>query len=122
MFKNLPAGKLAALFASCDVFALTPRYVNHEFEGYGLVYLEAGLYKKPVVGSFSGGVPEAVIDGETGMIVPENNSQATAEAIIRILKNSDLAKRLGEAGYRLAKERNWDRYIDKIINIYQNLG
>ena len=121
MFKNLPARQLAALFANCAVFALTPRYLNHEFEGYGLVYLEAGLYKKPVVGSLSGGVPEAVIDGETGLLVPENDHRAAAVAIIKILKNSELAERLGEGGYRLAKERNWDSYIDKVIKIYHNL-
>ncbi len=111
---------LSSLLENCDVFAMTPRYINHEFEGYGLVYLEAGLHKKPVVGTFSGGVPEAVINNKTGILVPENDINATAEAIIKILKDKSLAENLGNNGYELAKERNWDDYINKIIKIYES--
>jgi len=116
---NLPNEELKNLFRKCSVFALTPRYIDHQFEGYGLVYLEAGLYKKPVVGSRSGGVPDAVIDGETGLLIQENDPPATAAAIVKILKDPELAKKLGEGGYRLARERNWDDYIEKVIKIYE---
>ena len=118
IINNISSEQLSSLFYRCDLFALTPRYINHEFEGYGLVYLEAGLYKKPVVGSLSGGVPEAVINNETGILVPEKDERATAEAIIKILKDRQLAERLGNNGFKLAVERNWDDYIKKIINIY----
>jgi len=119
---DLSKEELAELYQNCDVFVMTPRYIDDTFEGYGLVYLEAGSYKKPVVGSLSGGVPEAVIDGQTGLLVPENDPQATAEAIIKILKNPELAKKLGDNGYRLAQERNWEDYIEKIIKIYKELA
>ena len=121
IFDKLSYGQLAFLFNKCDVFALTPRYVNHQFEGYGLVYLEAGLYRKPVVGSFSGGVPEAVIDGQTGILVPENDVEATAAAIIKILQNKSLADCLGENNFKLSQERNWDDYINKVIKLYQRI-
>ena len=109
------------LFKRCNVFALTSRYINHNFEGYGLVYLEAGLYKKPVVAADSGGVSDAVHHQKTGLLVPENNIEATADALIKILSNEELAQKLGEGNYRLAKERNWDDYIDQIIKIYRSV-
>ena len=119
ILQNTPAEELIYLFKRSNVFALTSRYINHNFEGYGLVYLEAGLYKKPVVAADSGGVSDAVHHQETGLLVPENNIEATADALIKILSNEELAQKLGEGNYRLAKERNWDDYIDQIIKIYR---
>ena len=119
---NISNEQLTKLYQQCAVFALTSRYTDNVFEGYGLVFFEAGLYKKPVVGSRSGGIPEAVIDGQTGLLVPENNPQATAQAIIKILKDKELAQRLGENNYRLAKERNWDNYIKEVIKIYEQFS
>ncbi len=113
--------ELAFCFQHCSVFAMLPKYIDHEFEGYGLVYLEAGLYKKPVVGTFSGGVPEAVINGKTGILVSENDEKSTATAIIKILQNKYLAESLGNNGYKLARQRNWDDYINKIIKIYESV-
>ncbi len=113
--------QLSALFVKCSLFIMTPIFTNYEFEGYGLVYLEAGLYKKPVIGSMSGGVPEAVINNETGILVPENDPEATAKAIINILKNKSLAEKLGDNGYKLAKQRNWVDYINKVIKIYESV-
>jgi len=120
LLKDLPPDELASLFASCDLFVLTPRYCDHAFEGYGLVYLEAGLYKKPVVGSLSGGVPETVQHGKTGLLVPENDPTATAAAIVKILKDGELAEQLGWNNYCLARERNWENYTTKLIKVYEN--
>jgi len=113
---------LSQLFRRCNVFALTSRYINHNFEGYGLVYLEAGLYKKPVVAADSGGVSDAVHHQETGLLVPENNAEVTADALIQILSDDKLAQKLGEGNYRLAKERNWEDYIDQVIKIYRSVA
>lgn len=122
ILQNIPAGELIYLLKRCSVFALTSRYVNHNFEGYGLVYLEAGLYKKPVVAADSGGVSDAVHHQETGLLVPEDNIEATADALVKILSNEELAQKLGEGNYRLAKERNWDDYIDQVIKIYRSVA
>lgn len=118
---RVSAEDLDYLFKRCNIFALTSRYINHNFEGYGLVYLEAGLYRKPVVAADSGGVSDVVHHQKTGLLVPENNIEATAKAITQILENHDLAIRLGEGNYQLAQERNWDDYIDRVINIYRSI-
>jgi phosphatidylinositol alpha-1,6-mannosyltransferase len=112
---------LDQLFRRCNLFAMTSRYINHNFEGYGLVYLEAGLYKKPVVAADSGGVSDAVHHQETGLLVPENDIEATAAAVVQVLSDDNLAQRLGEGNYKLAQERNWDDYIDRIIDIYRSI-
>ncbi len=90
--------ELPTLYAACDVFAMTPRSIGPDVEGFGIVYLEAGLMGKPVIGSLSGGVPDAVAHDRTGLLVPPNDPSATADAIIRLKNDPALAARLGEAG------------------------
>lgn len=67
-------------------------------EGFGMVLLEAMAMGKPVVASAVGGVPEVVLDGRTGLLVPPADPVALAAAILRLLGDPDTARRLGEAG------------------------
>ena len=83
---NVTDALLPAYVHAADVYCHTPRMVDGAFEGFGIVYLQAGSAGKPVVGARSGGVPDAVVDGETGFLVPENNVDATAAALIKILQ------------------------------------
>ncbi len=117
--RNPSADELGALFARADLFSMTPRSVDSEFEGYGLVYGEAGWYRLPVVASRSGGVPEAVLDGETGILVPENDPCVTAQAIISVLRDERLARRLGDAGYAHASRRTTARYAEELLALYE---
>jgi len=104
----------------CDLFLLTPVQTEGAFEGFGLVYLEAGACGKPVVGAISGGVPDAVVDGQTGLLVPEGDVEATAQAIVRVLSDPDLSRRLGQAGLERARELSWDAYARRLEEVYQN--
>lgn len=93
----------ASWLSVATIFIMTPRTLpSGDVEGLGLVYLEAGYAGKPVIGSYSGGVPEAVIEGETGLLVPENEAEATAAAILKLLRDPALAARLGAAGRKQA--------------------
>ena len=67
-------------------------------EGFGIVYLEAGAYGKPVVAGNVGGALDAVRDGETGLLVDPLDPLAVAEAIATLLSDRELAGRLGEGG------------------------
>lgn len=96
------------LLAAADLFCLTPRSLPNDEEGFGIVYLEAAALGLPAVGTQVGGVPEAVRDGETGLLVPPNDQAATAGALIRLLQDDDLRTRLGrQARARAAKEFHW---------------
>lgn len=82
-----------ALLADLDVFVLPSLW-----EGFGLVLLEAMAAGRPVVASAVGAIPEIVRDGETGLLVPPGDSAALARAVVRVLRDPDLAARLGRAG------------------------
>ncbi|MDO8598541.1 MAG: glycosyltransferase [bacterium] len=98
---------LAAWYAACDVFALLPRELpDGDVEGFGMVYLEAGAFGKPVVGTRSGGVPEAIHDGETGVLVPPEDPVAACAALARLLRDPRHAQRLGANGASAAAHRN----------------
>lgn len=92
--------EMAALFAACDLYVMVPRGLGPDVEGFGIVYLEANAFGKPVIGSRSGGVPEAVIDGRTGLLVPPNDPAALADAVEKLVSDRELAAKLGEAGRR----------------------
>ncbi len=76
-------------------------------EGFGIAYLEAGAHGKPVVAGGVGGALDAVRDGETGLLVDPLDAVAVAAAITRLLREEQLARRLGEAGRAWAREHAW---------------
>jgi phosphatidylinositol alpha-1,6-mannosyltransferase len=85
-------------------------------EGFGIALLEAAVFRKPTVGGRSGGIPDAVEDGVTGILVDPLKPEEMARAVIRILKDPELAARLGEAGYeRATSEFTWDRVVERIL-------
>lgn len=100
-----------------DVVIMTPRTDPIQVEAFGIIYLEANACGKPVIGSRSGGISDAVIDGETGLLVEEDDSGQLAEAIVRLLNNPDLAHRLGEQGRkRVVNELNWNVIAPRIYS------
>lgn len=68
-------------------------------EGLGVALLEAAAARRPIVASATGGIPEIVEDGRTGLLVPPRDSAALAQAVIRVLSEPELARRLGEAAH-----------------------
>jgi len=113
--------ELRGWYHRCDLFLLTPVQVGGAFEGFGLVYLEAAACGKPAVGSQSGGVPEAVVDGLTGLLVPEGDVKATADAIVRLLSDPDLSGRLGRAGQERTREFSWEAYAQRLERVYKDV-
>jgi phosphatidyl-myo-inositol dimannoside synthase len=83
-------------------------------EGFGIAYLEAGAFAKPVLAGDVGGARDSVIDGETGLRVDPRDPLAVAEAITTLLLDSELAGRLGEAGARRARELTWPVFVARV--------
>ncbi|MHB9129425.1 MAG: glycosyltransferase family 4 protein, partial [Candidatus Humimicrobiaceae bacterium] len=85
-----------------------------EAEAFGMVLIEAMNNKKPVIGSHIGGIPYVIDDGENGILVSPKDPEALADAIIKIIKDPVLAKKMGENGYKKVKENfTWDMQIKK---------
>lgn len=106
----VPDEELPALYNAADVFVLDSRRFDLLVEGFGIAIVEASACGLPVIGGRSGGIPEAVRDGETGLIVDPEAPAAVAAAINRLLADGELRRRMGAAG-RAAVEQyyNWDR-------------
>lgn len=92
--------ELGAFYAASDVFVMISREIPEkgDMEGFGIVYLEANSFGKPVIAGRSGGVEDAVIDGINGLLVDPNNPDQVSGAIIEILSNPALAQKLGDTG------------------------
>lgn len=105
---------VAALYQSADVFAMPCRAIGPDVEGFGTVYLEAGLFGVPSVAGNSGGAPEAVIDGKTGLVV-EPTPETVARAIEILLSQEDVRARLGAGAQEYATGCTWKKNIDKLL-------
>lgn len=104
---------IADYYNSCDVFIM-PSLT----EGLGFSSGEAMACKKPVIASNVGGVPDLVIDGKTGILVPPADPDALCEAIKRVLASKTLAKRLGENGYEHVKNNFEEKVVtEKFVSV-----
>ncbi len=83
-------------------------------EGFGIVYLEAGAYGKPVLAGNVAGALDAVVDGETGLLVDPTDHLAVADGIARLLLDRELARRLGEAGAERARGFAWPVICERV--------
>jgi len=119
---NLSDEDLIKLYHQCDIFLLTPITFNdNDFEGFGLVYLEAGACGKPVIGTYNCGAEDAIENNVTGLLVSQQDVKKTAEAITKLLNNPELAKKMGKNGKKRAREMNWGNIVKKYIEVYKNL-
>jgi glycosyltransferase involved in cell wall biosynthesis len=115
---RVPLSELPEHYAGCDVFA-SP--ATHE-PGVASVYLEAMSCGKPVVAANTGGAPEAVIDGRTGLLVPPGDDDALERALDRLLTDGELRQRLGSNGRTMVLEYfAIDQHIGRVEAGYQRL-
>ena len=101
--------ELSAAYVAANVVVLPAiADARSDTEGLGVVLLEGMTYGVPVIGSAIGGIPDIIIDGETGLLVPPGDPAALAQAIARLAGDAALAARLGEAGRRhVAARFSW---------------
>jgi len=114
----VPDAELPALYNAADVFVLASRRHDLLVEGFGIACVEAAACGLAVIGSRSGGIPEAIREGETGLLVDPEDPAALAAAAVRVLEDDALRRRLGAAG-RAAVEHyyNWDRVTADLLRI-----
>ena len=112
---------LVRAYNACDVYIMTSRHSRSgDFEGYGIAVVEAAFCGKPAVVSAGSGLEEAVKADETGLVVPQEDPEATAGAIVRLLNGETLRRQLGEkARERALGEQTWTNRIaeyDRILH------
>lgn len=108
-------GRLKEMYAEADVFAMTSDSLRKSVEGFGLVYLEAGAFGLPVVAFDTGGVGEAVRDGETGLLISPGDIAALSAALRSLIEDPELRRRLGAAGKMRVRELSWRENVEKLF-------
>jgi phosphatidylinositol alpha-1,6-mannosyltransferase len=116
---HVPEDVVMGWYAKADVFAVPAMNDNGKFEGYGLVYLEASAAGLPVIGTTDNGAEDAIDDGVTGLLIPQNQvSEQLPGAILRLLRDPELAERMGAAGRIKAAGQTWDHVARRMLDVY----
>lgn len=118
---SIDGQQLVEYFHACDIYVHTPRVAFYNFEGFGIVYLEAGACGKPSLATDAGGVADAVLNGRTGYIVGDGDTDAIADRLLLLSKDPTIRARFGEAGREYAKQHDWARIARKFMGYYSEL-
>lgn len=106
--------EVPAVLAHADVLVLPSVY-----EELGSIVVEALHSGVPVVASRTGGIPDAIVDGDNGLLVPPEDPVALAAAIDRILEDEHLARRLSAAAHRRAARYDWNVLAANVLDVYR---
>jgi phosphatidylinositol alpha-1,6-mannosyltransferase len=115
-FGSVPDDELDRIYDHAAIFALTSIDHDCSVEGFGLVYLEAAAHGLPAVGHAVGGVQEAVINDVTGLLVPPDRPAQLTAAFERLITDSALRHRLGDAGRERARRNCWRHSANLLFN------
>lgn len=119
----VPDEELPDFYNSNDIFVLCTREQANStsVEGFGLVFLEAQSCGIPVIGVRSGGIPDAIEEGNGGWLMEQDNEQMLADLLIKLIKNQELVKQEGiKARIRVLEKANWKFYNEKLFKIITN--
>jgi phosphatidylinositol alpha-1,6-mannosyltransferase len=108
---EVPSDVLPRYFRAGDVFAMPcrTRKLGLEVEAFGTVFIQASAVGRPTLAGDSGGAPEAVVHGETGLVVDGHEVDEVAEAVLELLGDPEKAAKLGTAGAdRVHRDFTWD--------------
>ena len=111
---SVPRERVPAVISRSTLFVLASREDPLDLESFGIVYLEAGAVGRAVVGARVGGVSEAVLDGQTGLLVSPDSPDALAKAIGDLLRDPARRCRLGQEGRRRAEEMDWSLQAQRL--------
>jgi phosphatidylinositol alpha-1,6-mannosyltransferase len=115
---NLSRHEIAACYARSEIFALPSTG-----EGFGLVFLEAMAFGKPVIGAARGGITDIIQDKVNGLLVPAGDSKSLVEALTELLENESLRLELGRRGAEDVRRRySFDVFLDGLERIIEECG
>ncbi len=111
--------ELAKEYQSADIYVMPSLSRGENFEGFGLVYLEAGLYGVPSIGSRNSGAEDAIIDGKTGYLIEQESAEEIARAVEKIFSR-DNYDALSQQARLFAQKFTWDKTVAGCIQAYEH--
>ncbi len=121
-FRGTLTGRaLHEAYEESTVVALPSKFVKGDSssETMGFTLIEASMHAKPLIGTSHGGIPEIVKDGKNGFLVPENSPRELARALIRVMSDQELGKRLGENALEMAEDKfTWKAATNRLLESY----
>jgi phosphatidyl-myo-inositol dimannoside synthase len=120
----VPDAERDAALDRAHVFVMPSREPDGGFggEGFGIAYLEASARGLPVVAGSAGGVADAVVHGETGLLVDPTDHEAVAHALVELLRDPERAERMGKAGAARARDFAWPRVARQLEDLLLDLA
>jgi phosphatidylinositol alpha-1,6-mannosyltransferase len=115
---------LPLLYSMADLFVMVSRERLDacDVEGFGIVYIEAAACGTPAIGGRSGGVADAIVDGQTGMLVDPLDPAALAATMTRLLRDDATRRRLGDAAHRRAVGFTWANFTRSVADILEDVA
>ncbi len=103
---------------SSDIFIMTPTKVGESVEGFGMVFIDAAFHGIASIGTLSGGISDAVINNQTGLLCEDGNQESITKNIERLLSDKELRDELGRNGKnRARKEYAWDYKVHEYLDL-----
>ena len=108
--------ELTQLYRDADIFVVPSVY-----ESFGVVYIEAMMYAKPVIGCRAGGIPEVVKEGESGILIDPHDVQGLVKAVGRLIEDESLRKTMGSKARRLCEENfSYELMVKRTESMYRD--
>ena len=106
------------ILQNSDLFVMTPLSVGESIEGFGMAYIDASFHGLASIGTDSGGVKDAILHNETGLLCEEGNQKMITNSILKLLKDHKLREKMGESGRRRAEQSySWKNKINEYLKV-----
>jgi len=108
----------SVILKNSDLFVMTPHLVKESVEGFGMVFIDAAFHGLATLGTDTGGIPDAIIDGKTGLIAKTSDLKDITSKIDDLMSNDEKRKSLGRAGKANAEERfSWEQKVEEYYSL-----
>ncbi|GAB6056784.1 hypothetical protein JCM15415_21000 [Methanobacterium movens] len=119
---NISHKKISQLLAACDVVVIPSVNINDLEETSGILVLEAMAMKKPVIASNIGGFRDNIINGKTGILIPDKDTDAIMDNLLLLYNNHTIYQNITENAYDFVKtHRKWSKIANETMKVYDNL-
>ena|SRR3989344_5420458 len=114
--------ELNKVYLNCDIFVLPTKFIKpNDIEGFGIVFIEANSFSKPVIGGKSGGVAEAIEDGKSGFLINTDSKKELIDKVIFLYQNKRFLEKIGKYGRKRVKDKFHMKKNKEFVEFLENI-